>query len=161
MIPTNMFFLIFLFILRLTDQICPELKVAVTVSSKGTQMLIPDTGVELYVPGGSLLSRQLIELKVIDFDNDKFDALFSLDSNSSVAVQLLPNKATLRWPARLRLPHCLRLKANFHELKSHVKIYRSEHAPGRCLVHSEGRKQGQNPENVSHDQPFENFRKSS
>lgn len=124
-------------------------------------MLIPDTGVELNVPGGSLLSRQLIEIKIIDFDNDCFDALFSLDRNSSVAVQLLPNKSILRWPARLRLPHCLRLKANFQELKTPVKIYRSEHAPGKCFIHSERSKaRSKSSVKVSNGQIFEEFRES-
>ncbi|PIK51570.1 hypothetical protein BSL78_11532 [Apostichopus japonicus] len=110
-------------------QLYTELKVAVTVASKGANMHIPDTGVELDIPTGATRGKVFIEMIILPFD--KLDAPVSTFSrNSSVAVELLPNKMEFQRPVRLILPHCLKLTKNYKKTKHQVQVYVSHHLTG-------------------------------
>ncbi|PIK51565.1 putative netrin receptor UNC5B isoform X2 [Apostichopus japonicus] len=111
------------------EQLTPDLKVAVTVTVKGAHMHIPDTGVELDIPAGAVRHKQLIEMTIIPFDK-QFAPIANFSSNSSVVVELLPNKAIFRLPVHLKLPHCLQLKTNYKEIKNPVKVFVSHHEAG-------------------------------
>ncbi|XP_071843633.1 uncharacterized protein [Apostichopus japonicus] len=111
------------------EQLNPDLKVAVTLTVKGAHMHIPDTGVELDIPAGAVRHKQLIEMTIIPFDK-QFASIENFSSNSSVVVELLPNKARFSSPVHLKLPHCLQLKKNYKEIKNHVKVFVSHHEEG-------------------------------
>lgn len=117
-----------------TGQLNTEFKVAVTVASKGANMHIPDTGVELDIPTGATQGKVLIEMIILPFD--KLDAPVStFSSNSSVAVELLPNKMEFQRPVRLTLPHCLKLTKNYQKTKHQVQVYVSYHETGKHIKH--------------------------
>lgn len=103
------------------------LKVSETVSNKGTTMRILDTGIELYIPPNAFQGYRYIEMSVVPFGTLD-EPISSFSSNSSVIVELLPNRATLKTPVRLSLPHCLKLKKGYS--KDTVKVYLSHHEKG-------------------------------
>lgn len=90
-------------------------------------MRILDTGIELTILPYAVKGYQYIEMSVVPFGTlDEPISTFS--SNSSVIVELLPNRATFSTPVRLSLPHCLKLKKGFS--KRSVKVYLSHHEKG-------------------------------
>lgn len=90
-------------------------------------MRILDTGIELAIPANALKGYQYIEMSVISFETlDEPISTFS--SNSSVIVELLPNKTTFSTPVRLSLPHCLKLRKGYS--KDSVTVYLSHHEKG-------------------------------
>lgn len=90
-------------------------------------MRILDTGIELAIPPNAVKGYQYIEMSVIPFGTlDEPISTFS--SNSSVIVELLPNKTIFSTPVRLSLPHCLKLKKGCR--KNSVKVYLSHHEKG-------------------------------
>lgn len=107
------------------------LKVAETVSGKGTTMIIVDTDIKLTIPSGAFKGYRYIELSVVPFVRP-YESAFNFSKNSSVVLELLPNKATFSKPVKLTIPHCFKLRPNFK--KDSVKVYLSHHETGKSSL---------------------------
>ncbi|XP_071843980.1 uncharacterized protein [Apostichopus japonicus] len=97
------------------------------VSVDGQNMRIHGTNVKLEIPPNALTEPCSIEMNIVS--NVRFEAHSkSFTDNSSVTVELLPNKLQFRRPVQLFLPHCLKLKQDVNQ--ELVKVYVSHHKEG-------------------------------
>ncbi|XP_071844099.1 uncharacterized protein [Apostichopus japonicus] len=111
-----------------TSDLYPEkaLGVQSVVSEEGSILKIPGTGVRLEIPPGAIDGTRLIQMKIIP-NYIQEESTSSFASNSTVVVELLPDNLKLHHPAKLTLPHCLKLK-NVVECK--VLVLSSHHVQG-------------------------------
>ncbi|XP_071843097.1 uncharacterized protein [Apostichopus japonicus] len=97
------------------------------VSVDGENMRIHGTNVKLEIPPNALTESYPIEMNIVS--DARFEAHpKSFTDNSSLTVELLPNKLQFRRPVQLFLPHCLKLKQDFNQ--ELVKVYVSHHKEG-------------------------------
>ncbi|KAJ8049353.1 hypothetical protein HOLleu_02067 [Holothuria leucospilota] len=98
------------------------------VSTKGGVLSIDETGVELHIPPNAFeagIKEIEIDLRIIPYSS--FGSSLSFEDHSTVMVEVKPNKLTLKRPASLFLPHCLKLKSTEH---CEVRIFQSHHDAG-------------------------------
>ncbi|KAJ8034508.1 Netrin receptor UNC5B [Holothuria leucospilota] len=107
-------------------QLANILEIQEKVSQVGGKLQIPDTDVSLEIPADTLDQARdycLIQMRILPTHcYEKYCTSFS--SNSTVAVELLPNNLKLKHPVQLTLPHCLKLKK---DVEYKAKIFMSHH----------------------------------
>ncbi|PIK39751.1 hypothetical protein BSL78_23409 [Apostichopus japonicus] len=98
----------------------------IVVSEEGSILKIPGTGVILEIPPGAIDGKRLIQMKIIP-NYIQEESTSSFTSKTTVVVELLPNNLKLHHPAKLTLPHCLKLK---NLVESKVLVLSSHHVQG-------------------------------
>lgn len=100
-----------------------------TISREGGTLQIGSPGVQLYFPPDAFQENQeeqRVQITILPhYSLDEPTTCF--EDGTTVMVQLSPYNISLRNPARLRLPHCLKLKSI---VNSDVRIFRSYHEAG-------------------------------
>ncbi|XP_071842525.1 uncharacterized protein [Apostichopus japonicus] len=102
------------------------LSVQAVVDKEGRILEIPGTGVRLDIPPGAIDGKCLIEMKIIP-NYIQEESKSSFTSNTTVVVELLPDNLKLHHPAKLTLPHCLKLK---NPVEGKALVFSSHHAQG-------------------------------
>lgn len=101
------------------------------VSDAGAHLEIADTGIELRIPPGSLEDNTCIEMNAISSEAIH-EPVKTFSSNSSVIIELLPDRLTFKSDVQLVMPHCLNLKRNCQ--KNCVTVYCNHHETGLSCV---------------------------
>lgn len=107
-----------------------ELQVSLVVSQDGGKLKIPGSNISLDIPPGAMQEKREIQMKIIPHCLDPGGDPISFSSNSSVVVELLPNKLQFQKTVHLRLPHCLHLNDKYNSLKD-AKVLISHHDKGK------------------------------
>ncbi|XP_071843344.1 uncharacterized protein [Apostichopus japonicus] len=102
------------------------LSVQAVVDKEGRILEIPGTGVRLDIPFGAIDGKCLIQMKIIP-NYVQEESKSSFTSNTTVVVELLPDNLKLHHPAKLTLPHCLKLK---NPVECKALVFSSHHAQG-------------------------------
>ncbi|XP_071843390.1 uncharacterized protein [Apostichopus japonicus] len=105
------------------------LSVQAEVDKEGRILEIPGTGVTLDIPPGAIDGKCLIEMKIIS-NYIQEESKSSFTSNTTVVVELLPDNLELHHPAKLTLPHCLKLK---NPVECKALVFSSHHAQGNSI----------------------------
>ncbi|XP_071841697.1 uncharacterized protein [Apostichopus japonicus] len=111
--------------LRRDSPQCSQPRVEKELNEEGGVLELKKHGVRLEVPCGALRKKCKIQMTVILPSEIQMD--HSLDSNSSMVIELLPSNLQLLKPAALTYPHCLVLKKG-SERKATIQS--SDHAAG-------------------------------
>ncbi|XP_071842465.1 uncharacterized protein [Apostichopus japonicus] len=102
------------------------LSVQAMVDKEGRILEIPGTGVRLDIPPGAIDRKCLIKMKIIP-NYVQEESKSSFTSNTTVVVELLPDNLKLHHPAKLTLPHCLKLK---NPVECKAMVFSSHHDQG-------------------------------